>query len=138
VSADLKPKKNKDLRPPERSFGLSVGAVLVVLAGLLWWRHHPVRAELIGAVGAVLVTLGAIYPPLLKYPNAWWWRFARALGYVNARVLLTVVFALILTPLSFLWRLTGKDPLGRDRRRWTGWVPYPASHRDRTHFSRMY
>jgi hypothetical protein len=132
------PLKQKDARPPERSFGVSVGAVLLVLAALLWWRHHPLRAEIIGGIGAPLLVLGLLYPPLLKYPNVWWWRFARALGYINARVLLTIVFGLILTPLSLLWRITGKDPLGRDRRRWSGWIPYPASHRDRAHFTRMY
>ena len=112
--------------------------MLCAIALLLWWRHHAARAELIGAVGAVLVIAGLAAPALLKYPSAWWWRFSRALGYVNARLLLTVIFGVVFVPLSFIWRMTGRDPLGRDRRRWQGWAPYPASRRDPAHYTRMF
>jgi saxitoxin biosynthesis operon SxtJ-like protein len=123
---------------PERSFGISVGIVLCVIAALLWWRGRIGRAEVLGAIGAVLLIAGLAYPPLLKYPSAAWWRFSRVLGHVNARVLLTVFFVAVLTPVGIVWRLTGKDPLGRRRARWAGWSPYPARYRDRNHFSRMF
>jgi hypothetical protein len=123
---------------PERSFGISVGTVLCVIAGLLLWRGRIGRAEVVGGIGLVLVLFGLIYPPLLKYPSAAWWRFSRALGYVNARVLLSIIFFLILTPLGLVWRLTGKDPLARRRRNWTGWTTYPARYKDGKHFDRMY
>ena len=77
----------------DRSFGVSVGSVLAVIAIALWWRGRVGRAELVGGIGAFLLVAGLLYPPLLKYPSAAWWRFSRALGYVNARVLLTVLFA---------------------------------------------
>jgi hypothetical protein len=67
-----------------------------------------------------------------------WWRFALALGYVNARIILTLAFALVLVPLGLLWRLIGRDPLGKRRATRPGWSPHPARYRDRTHFSRMY
>ncbi len=123
---------------PERSFGVSVGIVLCVIAALLVWRGRVGRAEVVGGVGAVLLVLGLVYPPFLKYPSAAWWRFSRALGYVNARVLLSIIFFLILTPLGLLWRLTGKDPLARRRRNWPGWTPYPARYKDAKHFDRMF
>jgi hypothetical protein len=49
-----------------------------------------------------------------------------------------VLFAIVLTPISALWRLTGKDPLTRRRQQWTGWSPYPGRYRDPRHYSRMY
>ena len=123
---------------PERSFGISVGGVLCAIALVLAWRGRVSRAEWLGAIGAVLLVLGLVRPALLKYPSAGWWKFAHALGYVNARVLLTVLFGLVLTPLSLVWRLTGKDPLARRRDRWPGWSPYPPRYRDAKHFERMY
>lgn len=123
---------------PERSFGVSVGGVLCLIAAALWWRGRPLRAEWIGGIGAVLVALGLLRPSLLKWPSAGWWRFAKALGYVNARILLTVLFGLVLTPLGLIWRVTGKDPLSRKRARWNGWSAYPARYRDRKHYERMY
>jgi Saxitoxin biosynthesis operon protein SxtJ len=123
---------------PERSFGISVGLVLLAIDIFLWWRGHVRRAEIVGVVGAFLLIAGLTYPPLLKYPSAAWWRMAKALGYVNARILLTLLFVLVLVPLSLVWKLIGKDPLARSRRTWPGWSPYPARYRDRQHYERMY
>lgn len=122
----------------ERSFGISVGAVLVVIAAVLTWRGRILRAELVGAMGALLFLLGLLRPTLLKWPSAAWWRMAQALGYVNARVLLTVLFGLILVPVSLVWRILGKDPLARRRSTWPGWSPYPTRYRDKRHYSRMF
>jgi hypothetical protein len=125
-------------RNPERSFGLSVGFVLCAIAVLLWWRGRITLAEVTGTAGAILVLAGWIAPAFLKYPSAIWWRVARALGYVNARVLLMVLFALVLVPLSLVWRLTGQDPLARRRDAWPGWSRYPSRYRDPKHYERMY
>jgi len=129
---------SKGPKNPERSFGVSVGGVLLVIAALLWWRGRIGRAEVIGAIGAFLFVFGVIRPQLLKWPSALWWRFSRALGYFNARVILTVLFGIVLIPLSFIWRLIGKDPLARRRESFEGWTPYPARYRDRTHYEQMF
>jgi hypothetical protein len=128
----------KSISNPERSFGVSVGLILCAIALILLWRGRIGRAATISAIGAPLLVCGLVCPALLKWPSSWWWRFSRALGHVNARVLLTLLFAVVFVPLSLVWRLTGKDPLGRRRDRWPGWSPYPASYRDRTHYARMY
>lgn len=123
---------------PERAFGLSVGTVLLLIAAFAAWRGRMLTAEVLAVVGAVLVVCGYLRPALLYWPSKAWWRLAIALGYVNARVILTVAFALVFVPLSLTWRLIGRDPLGRRRLHWQGWQPYPPRYRDRNHFSRMY
>ena len=123
---------------PERSFGISVGSVLIAVAAFLVWRGRMPYAQIAGGVGAVLLVLGLTAPKLLKWPSAVWWKFAIALGWVNARVILSIAFILVLTPMGLLWRLIGRDPLTRQRRNWPGWSEYPPRYRDRTHFTRMY
>jgi membrane-bound ClpP family serine protease len=125
--------KHQGPKNPARSFGVSVGIVLCLIAAVLWWRGRVGRAEILVGVGGFLLVAGLTYPRLLKYPSALWWKFAMALGYVNARVLLTILFAIVL-----VWRLTGKDPLARRRDQWKGWTPYPARYRDPKHYERMY
>jgi hypothetical protein len=122
----------------ERSFGRSVGGVLLLIAGILAWRGRIGAAEAVGAIGAVLVFLAFVRPSLLKRPRAVWMRGAMALGYVNARIILTVLFLLVLTPMGLIWRLIRRDPLARRRQRWPGWVPHPARYRSPNHFTRMY
>jgi hypothetical protein len=129
---------SKGPKDPERSFGVSVGGVLIVIALVLWWRGRIGRAEILAGIGGVLLLLGLVQPRLLKWPSAAWWKFSRVLGYINARILLTLMFSLLLVPVSLLWRLIGKDPLARRREKFEGWTPYPARYRDRTHFERMF
>jgi hypothetical protein len=128
----------KGPKNPERSFGVSVGGVLLVIALALWWRGRIGRAEILAAVGGVLLFFGLVQPRLLKWPSAAWWKFSGVLGYINARILLTLMFSLLLVPVSLVWRLIGKDPLARRRDKFEGWTPYPARYRDRTHFERMF
>jgi hypothetical protein len=122
----------------ERSFGISVGGVLCVIAAVLWWRGHPLRAEALAAAGATLVLFGLFAPRALAGPSAVWWRFSRVLGHFNARVLLTVFFAIVLTPVGLVWRVAGRDPLRRRRGDSTGWLPYPDRYRDPHHYTRMF
>lgn len=123
---------------PERSFGLSVGTVLLLIAALLGWRSRVTTAEIVGGIGAVLVVLGYLQPRLLTWPSKVWWTFAMALGHVNARVILSIAFLLVLTPIGLIWRVIGRDPLSRKRANWPGWTAYPPRYADRSHFTRMY
>jgi multisubunit Na+/H+ antiporter MnhG subunit len=108
------------------------------MAAFFVWRGRMPGATWTGAIGAILVVLGIVAPKLLKWPSALWWRLAMALGYVNARVILTIVFVLVLTPIALIWRVIGRDPLGRRRESWPGWTAYPGRYADRSHFTRMY
>ena len=92
---------------PEKSFGISVGIVLLLIAGFLVWRERLATAQIVGGIGAVLLVLGLVQPRLLKWPSAVWWRFALILGYVNARIILTVIFTIVFSPLGLLWRIIG-------------------------------
>ena len=130
---------NQKLPPnPERSFGLSVGAVLVLIAAILWWRERILAAQIVGAIGVVLVVLGHFAPALLRVPSRWWWRFALVLGWINARVILSVLFLLVLSPIGLLWRVIGRDPLRMRKTAGPAWLPYPKRYRSRDHFQRMY
>jgi hypothetical protein len=130
--------KPKGPANPEKSFGISVGAVLLLIAAILVWRGRINTAEIVGGIGAVLLILGLVQPRLLKWPSAIWWKFALVLGHINARIIMTAIFIIVLSPLGLLWRVIGKDPLARKRRNWPGWSPYPLRYRKSDHFNRMY
>jgi len=57
------------------------------------------------ALSFVLITLAFAAPELLKPVQKAWMAFGHALGWVNSRIILTVVFYLIFFPIA-LWRRT--------------------------------
>jgi hypothetical protein len=110
----------------------------MLMAVALAWRGRIGRAEITGAIGLVLVTLGRLRPMWLKIPSDAWWALAGVLGWINARLLLSLAFLLVLTPLGLAWRLLGRDPLARRRSSFKGWTPYPVRYRNDKHFDRMF
>ena len=121
-----------------RSFGFTVGTACAALAALSWWRHHPTAATWLGCVGAVLLLFAAVRPSVLESVNAVWMALARALGWVNSRILLSVLFAAVLTPVGLAARLAGWDPLRRRRTSGTGWSAYPPRLRDSKYYEHLY
>lgn len=96
-------KCSMEQHPSDRSFGLTVGGVLV--AAGIW------RAPEIALPGVVLVLLGLVRPAALHTPNRLWMRMSHAIGRVTNPVMTALLFFCIVTPLGFAMRLFGYDPL---------------------------
>ena len=108
-----------------------------MLSAVTWWRGYPSVSTALGIVGGLLVVPGLLAPATLRLPNRIWWRFAQVLGWVNSRILLTVFFAVVLTPVGVVMRLAGRNPLNAAGDS-TNWRPYTSRRRDPRHYQRMY
>lgn len=100
-----------------RSFGLLVGAVLLGIAGIVFWRSGWLIGPPVywlGGIGSALVLLGAAIPNVLRPIYLVWMALAVILGYVMTRVILTFVYYLVITPTGLIMRALGRDPLNRD------------------------
>lgn len=106
-----------------RKFGLTVGGAFAVFATISWWRGHVWPPVVLGTLGALLVVPGLVAPAILGPVERRWMRFAEVLGRVNTRIILTLLYWLVITPIGAVRRAFG-DPL--DRRlhdgRTTSWV----------------
>ena len=123
--------------PPQepRKFGLSVGGVLLLFAGIAAWRNHPTLAVAL-AVPAGALLLGALVAPALLVPvERRWMAAAAVLGAFNTRILLTVAYYLLVTPVGLILRVAGRDPLDRrlhsGESYWTRRPPEPPPSRER-------
>ena len=119
----------------ERAFGRSVGTVLALIGVYQIVRGRTTAGAWFVTIGAVLAVLGTFAPSALARPSRWWWRFSHALGWVNSRVLLSVFFFAVLTPVGLVFRLFGRDPLSQ-RATPSTWSPYPQ--RPRNHYERLF
>jgi len=95
-----------------RRFGCTVGGVFLLLAALSWWRGHTQPPLVLGALGALLVLPGLLAPRILGPVERAWMGLALVLGAINTRILLTLVYLVVMTPIGWLRRLGG-DPLDR-------------------------
>jgi hypothetical protein len=97
-----------------RDFALVTGALIALLFGLLlpwiWDFNWPVWPW---AVGGVLALWGLVAPATLGPLYHYWMKFAEVIGRFNAKLLLGLVFYGMITPIGFVARLFGRDPMAR-------------------------
>jgi len=98
------PNSNKDIR----SFGITIGIVLFIIYGLLMY-YNKEAYQLIAIIASTFIGLGFIVPIILKPFYFVWMTFAAILGWVMTRVILSLVFYLIITPIGLFTRLLGED-----------------------------
>jgi len=104
--------------PSERSFGLLFGAVFALLAAYGWYFKGwslVVALALVG-VALVFVLLGFVAPKVLAPLNWLWFQLGELLGKIVSPVVLGAIFFLILTPVSLVARLFGRDALRLKRK----------------------
>ena len=95
-----------------RKFGLTVGGAFVVLAAVSWWRGHELPPRVLATLGIALFVPGLVFPSVLGPVQRAWMGLATVLGHVNTRILLTVIYYAVMTPVGFVMRLF-HDPLDR-------------------------
>jgi hypothetical protein len=131
--------KKRSLRA-EREFGYIVGGVLILLSA--WWMYRgkfPHVSHIALPLGGMLVLLGLVLPHALVLPNKAWMALAEALSFVSTRIILAFVFFVIVTPIGFVKRLFGWDPLHRRAERSDSyWKPYSERQRDPRHYEKMF
>ena len=122
-----------------RKFGLLVGGVFVALGAIAFWRDAS--WWLIPTVlGAPLVLLGAVYPRALRVVYLGWMFMAVVLGFFVTRIILSVFFFLVITPVALFFKLIGRDALHRkfDREAKTYWIEKEYPIADRSRFEKFF
>lgn len=97
----------KETKRDLRKFGLTVGGVLIVIAAFLFYFEKPSAIYFV-SIGGLLFITGIIFPQILKPLNKIWMGMAIVLGFFMSRLILTIVFYLVLTPISFIAKIVGK------------------------------
>lgn len=97
-----------------RSFGLTFGAIIAILFGLLlpwlfsygfsWWPWF---------IGTVFAVWALAAPDSLKPVYILWMKIGLVINAVVTRIILGIVFYLIVLPTGLILRLRGGDPMRR-------------------------
>jgi hypothetical protein len=104
-------KQQEITRKELRQFGVLVGGVFSVIG--LWpliFRGAPPRFWAL-AIGGLLIVSGLLLPRTLSPVHRGWMAIGHVLGWINTRIILSLVFYGMITPMGMIMRLLGKDPL---------------------------
>ena len=116
-----------------------VGGALLALAAWNLYRGRQTLAIGLGAAGvALLLTAAVSGKASLKFFSLWM-GLASVLGFVNSRVLLSLMFYLVLTPYGLLMRALGRDQLERrGPPKDSYWTSRPNTRQTAQRFERMF
>ena len=95
-----------------RKFGLTVGTVLVIIGLVLFYSEKSSHTYFL-SIGGALIIFGVVVPKILLPIQKAWMAIAVVLGFIMTRVILSVLFYLVVTPIGLLAKLLGKDFLDR-------------------------
>jgi len=94
-----------------KSFGLLFFVVFLILA--LWPLKNGSNINLYFIIAStIFLILGLINSKLLSPLNKSWIKLGEILGMIIAPIVMALVYFVILTPVSFIVRIFGKDLLG--------------------------
>ncbi len=82
-------------------------ALSIVLIILSWVSGRSEFAY----VALLLLLSGVLFKKVGSIIASGWLRFSRMVAIVNTKIILTIVFYLILTPIALIYRLCCRDPL---------------------------
>jgi hypothetical protein len=96
-----------------RNFGLIVGGIFGALAIWRWIiRGGNLRLWMLG-LAAILILPALVAPRVLAPAHRAWMTLGNALGWVNTRLVLGLIFFGLITPMGLVFRLAGRDPMRR-------------------------
>lgn len=122
-----------------RRFGLLLAGLALPLSAFWAWRGHPQAAGIVAGAGISLGLLTAACPGNLGlnfYKT--WMGVSFIIGTVMSPVILGLVYYGVLTPLSLIMRLGGRDALRLKRPEGsTYWIPL-AIPEEKSYFERLF
>lgn len=84
------------------------GMALILISLIVFFATREIRYV---TIAAGLLLLDMIAPALFKPAARLWFGLSQILGTVMSKVILSIIFYLVLTPMGLLRSISGKDPM---------------------------
>lgn len=127
-----------EMKPAElSSFGMILAGVIYL--GVSWWTwslFHPVAM-----LSVVIFLLALVSPKTLKHVYGPWMFLGGKIAHINITIVLSCAYFLLFTPLSWFFKMTGRDVLqlkwwSQDRDSF--WEPYDAHESTVERYRRLF
>ncbi|WP_028878158.1 SxtJ family membrane protein [Terasakiella pusilla] len=97
----------------DRSFGLTVGGILALIAAYRLWSSGILDTFgiILLAIAVPLFLLGLVYPKILAPLNKAWTKLGFLMFKIVNPIIMFLVYVITIVPIGLLMRLAGKDPM---------------------------
>lgn len=122
-----------------RKTALVVAAVLFAIA--LWnlYRGRMIYVVVFAGIAAVLTLIGLFVPLAARAFHRFWMGIAGVLGYINSRIILSLLYFGVLAPVGLARRLIGRDPMKRRGSTQSSyWVTRENTRQTKDQFERLF
>jgi len=122
-----------------RKFGLALGIVSLLWIGLFSW-HRKSWYPFLFVLPGTLILFAYIYPFALKLPHKALRALFILINWIITRFVLCIVFYFVITPISIIFRLSGKKflDLKFDKSADSYWILRENSHPDRKGYEKQF
>jgi len=119
--------------------GITLGIILIIISLILWWADDRSFVYFSIAGGAfIIVTFIAL--PVLRPFHKFWMGLSLILGFVMSRIILTILFYLVLSPIGLVAKIVGKKfmPIKPDKNKSSYWEKRSAAAKQHIDYERQF
>ena len=102
--------------PSNKKFGIFFSTIFLLLAVYTYWKIR-IDFALLALIPSIFFAIATFFSPQILSPlNRLWYSLGLLLGKIVSPIVLGVIFFVLITPVSLLTRLFGRDELKMKKR----------------------
>ena len=121
-----------------RKFGVMVGGIFLLIGFWIYYSSQNFVGLIFLFIGTMLLVSGLIFTTTLSLVYKVWMGLAFTLGWLMSRILLTILYYFVITPIGLLAKLVGKDflDINYKLKRESYWIIRPENKK--ADYTKMY
>lgn len=139
VATELK--KLKQDKSSIRKFGLTMAIALGIIGAVIFFKgSHSERAYWLWLIAGLFLVIGFLMPAVLRPIHKVWMGLAFVMGWFMSRLILTILYYLVITPISFIVKLSAKDllQLKIDKNAPSYWIKRQSDERKLERYEKLF
>jgi Saxitoxin biosynthesis operon protein SxtJ len=123
-----------------RKFAWIMMAALTVFGTIAFYRGSYRAVIYFYSIAGIFLLFGLVMPTALAPVYRVWMGFAHVLSQINTTIILSLLFYIVLTPISLIMKLTQRDVLKKkfDRTSSTYWHSHKPMKSAKEHYEHLY
>lgn len=132
--------KNRDEKKDIRTFGVGFTVIFLVIGSYQLYKGYYNAALWLYLTAGLILPLSILTPFILKPAYIVLTTISHKIGWLNTRILLGIIFYLVFTPISLIYRLIGRDPLERqiEKEKKSYWIPRRQFIYDKSRYEKQF